>query len=314
MMGHQARQGFTLIELSIVLVIIGLVVGGVLVGQDLIRSAAVRAQLSQIDKYQTAVSTFFGKYNAFPGDMNAAVAAQNGFTPRAGTLGQGDGDGVISAGWGIDAYQFVGEPAMFWVDLTSANGKNLNLVDGSFSTASFTDFPTDLGSTAYGLYLPQAKIGRGAYVYVWSGGYPLMGWTSSDHTNYFGIVGISDFYFGGCAVSGPGDMPATMPLTVKEAQNIDKKIDDGLPQSGSVTAMYAGCYANVWASGGMLSQWGVMDWGASDPTTYGPTTAPTPASANTCYDNGNVTGPQKYSVTTNNGNGVNCALSFQFQQ
>jgi prepilin-type N-terminal cleavage/methylation domain-containing protein len=40
------RNGFTLIELSIVLVIVGLIVGGVLVGQDLIRSAAVRAQIS----------------------------------------------------------------------------------------------------------------------------------------------------------------------------------------------------------------------------------------------------------------------------
>ena len=44
---HTARQGFTLIELSIVLVVIGLVVGGVLVGQDLIRAAGVRATISQ---------------------------------------------------------------------------------------------------------------------------------------------------------------------------------------------------------------------------------------------------------------------------
>ena len=48
------KRGFTLIELSIVLVIIGLIVGGILVGQDLINAAAIRAQIAQVEKYQTA--------------------------------------------------------------------------------------------------------------------------------------------------------------------------------------------------------------------------------------------------------------------
>lgn len=56
------NNGFMLIELSIALVVIGLIVGGVLVGQDLINAAAVRAQISQIEKYNTAVNTFREKY------------------------------------------------------------------------------------------------------------------------------------------------------------------------------------------------------------------------------------------------------------
>ena len=48
--------------MSIVLVIIGLIVGGILVGQSLIAAAAVRAQISQIEKYNTAVNTFRDKY------------------------------------------------------------------------------------------------------------------------------------------------------------------------------------------------------------------------------------------------------------
>ena len=71
----QTDSGFTLIELSIVLVIIGLIVGGVLVGQDLIRAAYIRAQISQIEKFNTAVNTFYGKYQALPGDMNATTAS-----------------------------------------------------------------------------------------------------------------------------------------------------------------------------------------------------------------------------------------------
>jgi prepilin-type N-terminal cleavage/methylation domain-containing protein len=66
--GRPGTAAFTLIEMSIVLVIIGLIVGGVLVGQSLISAAAVRAQISQIERYQTAVNAFRDKYSGLPGD------------------------------------------------------------------------------------------------------------------------------------------------------------------------------------------------------------------------------------------------------
>lgn len=69
--------GFTLIELSIVLVIIGLLVGGVLVGQDLIEAANRRAVVKQIEQYELAVNTFKLKYNALSGDMNNASTVLN---------------------------------------------------------------------------------------------------------------------------------------------------------------------------------------------------------------------------------------------
>src|SRR4051812_37452108 len=58
-LGHQhradaSRSGFTLIELSIVLVIIGLVAGGVLVGREMIYAARIRATISQVEQFQTA--------------------------------------------------------------------------------------------------------------------------------------------------------------------------------------------------------------------------------------------------------------------
>src|ERR1700728_1709743 len=80
--GVTQNEGFTLIEMSIVLVVIGLIIGGVLVGQDLIRAAYVRAQIAQIEKFNTAVNTFYGKYQALPGDMNASTAQTYGFAAR----------------------------------------------------------------------------------------------------------------------------------------------------------------------------------------------------------------------------------------
>jgi prepilin-type N-terminal cleavage/methylation domain-containing protein len=66
--------GFTLIELSIVLVIIGLIVGGILTGQELIKSATVRSEVSELENIETAIYAFRDKYGGLPGDLSNATA------------------------------------------------------------------------------------------------------------------------------------------------------------------------------------------------------------------------------------------------
>src|ERR1035441_8985409 len=150
--------GFTLIEVSIVLVIIGLIIGGILVGQDLINAAAIRAQVSQIEKYNAAVNTFRTKFNALPGDMNAATATAFGFTARGAFAGQGDGNGLIqgvlanaaasNGGWIV----FAGELQMFWVDLSTAN-----LIDGGFTTNNMLAPNGVVTPAQVSLYFPAAR-------------------------------------------------------------------------------------------------------------------------------------------------------------
>lgn len=90
-----SQNGFSLVELSIVLVILGLLTGGILGGQELIRAAELRAAPTELNKYRTAVYTFRDKYFALPGDMPNAVRF---WTPAAG----GTADGMDSACTSLD--------------------------------------------------------------------------------------------------------------------------------------------------------------------------------------------------------------------
>ena len=113
MMGNKklrkSKAAFTLIELSIVLVIIGLIVGGILVGQNLIHNSEVKSQIKQIQEYEVAFNTFALKYNCLPGDC---ANAQNFFgTTDAFGNPINNGNGLIdTAGgaaydWNADEWQ-----------------------------------------------------------------------------------------------------------------------------------------------------------------------------------------------------------------
>ena len=90
------QSGFTLIEIAIVLVIIGLLLGGVLKGQELITSARVRNLISNQDGIKAAYFGFLDRFRALPGDYTAAVTNINGITgTTCGTAGNGNGNGRI---------------------------------------------------------------------------------------------------------------------------------------------------------------------------------------------------------------------------
>lgn len=84
------QQGFTLVEIAIVLVIIGLLLGGVLKGQGLIDSAKVKNIIQQSNSLAAAVNAYQDKFRALPGDDIEAT------THVPGTIGNGNGDGQIS--------------------------------------------------------------------------------------------------------------------------------------------------------------------------------------------------------------------------
>jgi len=83
------QSGFTLIEIAIVLVIIGLLLGGILKGQELITSARVRNLIAQLDGTKAAFFGFQDRYRALPGDFTLAT------TQVPGGSQNGNGDGQI---------------------------------------------------------------------------------------------------------------------------------------------------------------------------------------------------------------------------
>lgn len=73
-----ARAGFTLVEIAIVLVIIGLLIGGVLKGQAMIENAKVKRVIKNADEIRAAVMSFYDKYGMYPGDENVSNVPASG--------------------------------------------------------------------------------------------------------------------------------------------------------------------------------------------------------------------------------------------
>ena len=106
-MDIKKQQGFTLVEIAIVLVIIGLLLGGVLKGQEMIKSAKVKSQMQQIDGISAAFNTYLDKYGAIPGDDANAAA-------NTGVAG-------LAAGSGNSSYSGAEGDRRIWEHLQAAN-------------------------------------------------------------------------------------------------------------------------------------------------------------------------------------------------
>lgn len=202
------NSAFTLIELSIVLVIVGLLISGIVVGRDMIRNAETRRIISDIEKVQSSVNTFRVKYNCLPGDCPKAVGFGLGTSGGVGDNGNGNGVIYYDDSWNIY------ESANMWYHLARAN-----LIPGNFrgdiDQSNFyanQDFPALASNKKAGFWVEPASaaIGTGA------------GWTTDEH-----ILWITGDGFGGF------DFPSGA-LNIFTQYNTDTKLDDGLPLSGKI--------------------------------------------------------------------------------
>ena len=131
-MSRTNQNGFTLIEIAIVLVIIGLLLGGVLKGQELITSARVRNLIAQQDGIKAAFFGFQDRFRAYPGDYASASSTLK--CPTGSSCLNGNGNGIIQS----DAVALPGgteqqqhEEILAWMHLASAG-----FLNGSYTMVS----------------------------------------------------------------------------------------------------------------------------------------------------------------------------------
>lgn len=228
-------NGFSLIELSIVLVIIGLLIGGILAGQSLIRASELRSITTDYSRYKTAIGAFQDKYFALPGDMaNATAFWTMGTCPGKGddtpapvqNTCNGNGNGMIDA-------QAVtsNEVFRFWQHLALAG-----LIESSYTGVAATTAGGYQGN--YRSFttpnIPASKLANAGwnFLYVPNDGYnAINGSVGVSDTIYFDGNYGNIFNFGGISAN---QLTTTPQLRPEEAWNIDTKLDDGKPALGIV--------------------------------------------------------------------------------
>lgn len=211
------RSGFTLVELAIVLVIIGLLVGGVLVGRDLINQAGIRSTVMEISRINVAVAAFRAKFRELPGDIGSNKATNFGLAARNGSVGRGDSNGRIESN-GTTRQGLWGESALVWVDLSAAS-----MISQGFETA--TDNATVDALTAVDIpnYLPVSRLTDALYYHLYS----------YNGRHYYLMSRVTATTALTSAVTyGNG-------LNAQQAHGIDGKVDDGLGGTGTTIAVNA---------------------------------------------------------------------------
>lgn len=215
------QAGFTLVELAIVLMIIGLLIGGILRGQELLKMSRITASVQQFKAYEGATYTFQDQYQGLPGDIvNPSFRIPNCSAVPCNT--PGNGNSIIGPVASITGFSYgtATENNAYFVQLAAAH-----LLSG-------IDSKSDWSSGAQAAAYPMTPLGALMWIAYYNHS-PAAGgpWTSALQGHWFVYVGKNP--------SGAGFTHNA--VAVNTLALIDKKLDDGLPWSGQAVLNSSGC-------------------------------------------------------------------------
>ncbi|MDI9334862.1 MAG: prepilin-type N-terminal cleavage/methylation domain-containing protein [Cytophagales bacterium] len=200
----QTQRGFTLVEIAIVLVIIGLLIGGILRGQELINTARTRSVIAQQSSIQTAYYGFLDRYKALPGDLTAAQAALvNASTSQATGI---QGNGVVPPLESPEFFNNIAQAGMISCSQCMTQNGTLATVGTTATILTTTNSPANtFGSPVWFTLQPAAQGGIAA-------------------SSLF-ISTTAEFATKPMVVTGLGISSAML-------AEVDRKVDDGDPTRG----------------------------------------------------------------------------------
>lgn len=201
------KSAFSLIELSIVLIVIGLLIAGITGGASLIKSSELRSVMSEARGYAVAVNAFYSQYDALPGDYNSAVGTESTY--------YGDNDGTI---------EFAGDASVLGTSGTTGSEgsvawyalKQIGAIDDSLTHSASANAQTP------GTNIPASKIKSAGWIFSYENSQNVVALTrataaASDNEEAADVV--------------------TAALLPADSKSIDTKIDDGAANTGKIRSL-----------------------------------------------------------------------------
>jgi prepilin-type N-terminal cleavage/methylation domain-containing protein len=221
------RRAFSLIELSIVLIIIGLLIAGITGGASLIKSASLRAAMGEARGYNVAVNSFYVQFDSLPGDSATII---NGTVNSVA----GDANGQIQYVDGITTPNTVAEGANAWCVMKNAGIIDNVLAYNVIGTANslLASSTTAMSAQVPGTGIPASKVKSAGWTFDYLNSQNVAILTGSMIAS---IARTASTAYTVLTVPTTGSVPViTGAVTPSDGLSIDTKMDDGLPTTGKV--------------------------------------------------------------------------------